>query len=81
MQKADGAAVIGGTINKTGSFTFRATKVGADTVLAQIIRMVEAGARRQAADPGAGRQGDRVVRSGRDGGGRADLPVWADLRS
>jgi P-type Cu+ transporter len=33
--------VVGGTINKTGSFTFRATKVGADTVLAQIIRMVE----------------------------------------
>src|SRR3546814_8803064 len=29
------------TINKTGAFTFRATKVGEDTVLAQIIRMVE----------------------------------------
>jgi Cu+-exporting ATPase len=41
VQKAAGAAVVGGTINKTGSFTFRATKVGADTVLAQIIRMVE----------------------------------------
>lgn len=39
--KAAGAAVVGGTINKTGSFTFRATKVGADTVLAQIVRMVE----------------------------------------
>jgi Cu+-exporting ATPase len=41
VQKAAGASVVGGTINKTGSFTFRATKVGADTVLAQIIRMVE----------------------------------------
>jgi len=41
VQKAAGAEVVGGTINKTGSFTFRATKVGADTVLAQIIRMVE----------------------------------------
>ncbi len=41
VQKAAGAPVVGGTINKTGSFTFRATKVGADTVLAQIIRMVE----------------------------------------
>jgi Cu+-exporting ATPase len=41
VQKAAGAAVVGGTINKTGSFTFQATKVGADTVLAQIIRMVE----------------------------------------
>ncbi|THK34760.1 copper-translocating P-type ATPase [Ensifer sp. MPMI2T] len=41
VQKADGADVVGGTINKTGAFSFRATKVGADTVLAQIIRMVE----------------------------------------
>jgi len=42
VSKNAGAAVVGGTINKTGSFSFRATKVGADTVLAQIIRMVEA---------------------------------------
>ncbi|RDI58872.1 heavy metal translocating P-type ATPase [Microvirga subterranea] len=41
IQKAEGAEVVGGTINKTGSFTFRATRIGADTVLAQIIRMVE----------------------------------------
>ncbi|MCA0208384.1 MAG: heavy metal translocating P-type ATPase [Proteobacteria bacterium] len=41
VAKAAGAAVVGGTINKTGAFTFRATKVGGDTVLAQIIRMVE----------------------------------------
>ncbi|AMG72425.1 MULTISPECIES: heavy metal translocating P-type ATPase [Sphingopyxis] len=41
VAKTAGAAVVGGTINKTGAFTFRATKVGADTVLAQIIRMVE----------------------------------------
>ncbi|AWM87582.1 heavy metal translocating P-type ATPase [Microvirga sp. 17 mud 1-3] len=41
VQKAEGAAVVGGTVNKTGSFTFTATKVGAETVLAQIIRMVE----------------------------------------
>lgn len=39
--KESGAEVVGGTINKTGAFTFRATKIGADTVLAQIIRMVE----------------------------------------
>lgn len=42
VSKGMGAEVVGGTINKTGSFSFRATKVGADTVLAQIIRMVEA---------------------------------------
>ncbi|MEE1655004.1 heavy metal translocating P-type ATPase [Microvirga sp. CF3062] len=41
VQKAQGAEVVGGTINKTGSFTFRATRIGANTVLAQIIRMVE----------------------------------------
>jgi Cu+-exporting ATPase len=41
VQKAQGAQVVGGTINKTGGFTFRATRIGADTVLAQIIRMVE----------------------------------------
>ncbi len=41
VQKGEAAEVIGGTINKTGAFRFEATKVGADTVLAQIIRMVE----------------------------------------
>ena len=41
VRKGEGARVVGGTINKTGSFTFRATAVGADTVLAQIVRMVE----------------------------------------
>jgi len=42
VTKGEGSEVIGGTINKTGSFTYRATKVGADTLLAQIIKMVEA---------------------------------------
>ncbi len=35
------SAVIGSTINKFGTFTFRATKIGKDTVLAQIIKMIE----------------------------------------
>ena len=39
--KEVGDDVIGATINKTGSFKFRATKVGKDTVLAQIVRLVE----------------------------------------
>ncbi len=39
--KEEGAEVIGATMNTTGSFTFRATKVGAETALAQIIRLVE----------------------------------------
>ncbi|WP_159587642.1 heavy metal translocating P-type ATPase [Chelativorans xinjiangense] len=41
VAKGAGDTVVGATINKTGSFSFRATKVGADTVLAQIIQMVE----------------------------------------
>jgi Cu+-exporting ATPase len=40
-QKSMGSGVVGGTINKTGAFRFRATKVGADTLLAQIVRTVE----------------------------------------
>jgi Cu+-exporting ATPase len=39
--KAAGAEVIGGTLNGSGSFTFRATRVGRDTVLAQIVRLVQ----------------------------------------
>jgi Cu+-exporting ATPase len=41
VSKGEGDDVVGGTINKTGSFRFRATKVGKDTVLAQIIKLVE----------------------------------------
>ena len=41
VQKATGDEVVGGTINKMGAFRFEATKVGADTVLSQIIKMVE----------------------------------------
>ena len=39
-EKRPGDKVIGGTINQTGSFIMRAEKVGADTVLARIVRMV-----------------------------------------
>jgi Cu+-exporting ATPase len=41
VDKAPGAPVIGATLNKNGSFTFRATKVGKDMALAQIVRLVE----------------------------------------
>lgn len=41
VMKSEGTSVTGGTINKTGSFTYRAEKVGADMMLSQIIRMVE----------------------------------------
>lgn len=41
VEKTIGDRVVGGTVNKTGTFKFRATKVGSETVLAQIVRMVE----------------------------------------
>jgi Cu+-exporting ATPase len=41
VEKKAGDAVIGGTINKTGAFKFRATRVGKETALAQIIKLVE----------------------------------------
>ena len=41
VEKALGARVFGATINTTGSFTFRATGVGKDTMLSQIVRLVE----------------------------------------
>jgi Cu+-exporting ATPase len=41
VEKLTGDRVIGATINTFGAFTFKATKVGKDTVLAQIIRVVE----------------------------------------
>ncbi|MDP5339593.1 MAG: copper-translocating P-type ATPase, partial [Nodularia sp. (in: cyanobacteria)] len=41
VQKHPGDEVIGATINKTGSFQFRATRVGNDTFLAQIVKLVQ----------------------------------------
>jgi len=41
VQKGPGATVIGATINKSGSFRYKATKVGADTALAQIVKLVQ----------------------------------------
>lgn len=41
VQKKSGDTVIGATLNKTGSFHMRATKIGKDTVLQQIVRMVQ----------------------------------------
>lgn len=41
VSKKSGDTVIGATINKSGSFRYRATKVGADTALAQIVKLVQ----------------------------------------
>mgnify|MGYP001206510742 CR=1 FL=1 len=41
IEKHIGATVLGGTMNKTGAFTFEARKVGKETALAQIVKLVE----------------------------------------
>lgn len=41
VKKTQASAVIGATINRTGAFTFRATKVGTETALAQIVKLVQ----------------------------------------
>ncbi|HLK53140.1 MAG TPA: heavy metal-binding domain-containing protein, partial [Candidatus Angelobacter sp.] len=40
VEKAPGVKVVGGTVNQTGSFVMRAEKLGSETLLAQIVRMV-----------------------------------------
>ncbi len=58
VEKSPGDEVIGATLNKTGSFRFRATKVGRDTALAQIVRMVEEA---QGSKPPIQRLADRIA--------------------
>ena len=41
VQKGPGATVVGASINKSGSFHYKATKVGADSALAQIVKLVQ----------------------------------------
>jgi Cu+-exporting ATPase len=41
VDKASGVTVFGGTVNRTGSFVFRATRVGSETTLARIVKLVE----------------------------------------
>ena len=48
VEKAQGAKVVGGTINGTGSFTMSAERVGSETLLAQIVKMVSAAQRTRA---------------------------------
>jgi Cu+-exporting ATPase len=48
VEKTTGAKVVGGTINGTGSFVMKAERVGADTLLAQIVKMVSEAQRTRA---------------------------------
>ena len=58
VEKNVGDAVVGGTINVSGSFLYQAKRIGKDTVLAQIIEMVR---KAQSAKPAIGRLADRVA--------------------
>jgi Cu+-exporting ATPase len=58
VEKTPDSPVVGSTLNKTGSFVFRAERVGSDTVLAQIIRMVEEA---QASKPPIQRVADKIA--------------------
>ncbi|MBI4824297.1 MAG: heavy metal translocating P-type ATPase [Nitrospirae bacterium] len=58
VEKKSGDEVIGGTMNKVGSFKFRASRIGADTTLSQIIRLVEEA---QASSVGIQRLADKVA--------------------
>lgn len=57
VEKSDGDKVVAGTINKSGSIVFKATRVGKDTALAQIINMVK---RAQNSKPPIGRLADAI---------------------
>ncbi len=57
VDKKPGDPVVGSSVNKTGAFTFRATKVGRDTALARIVEMVE---RAQNSRPPIGRLVDKI---------------------
>jgi Cu+-exporting ATPase len=58
VEKRPGSEVFGATLNKTGSFRFEATKVGKETALAQIIKLVEAA---QGSKPPIQRTADKIA--------------------
>ncbi|KKJ00301.1 heavy metal translocating P-type ATPase [Prochlorothrix hollandica] len=58
VQKTEGSEVIGATLNKTGSFRFRVTRVGRETLLAQIVQLVH---QAQSSKAPLQRLADRVI--------------------
>ena len=58
VSKGEGDEVVGGSLNKTGTFLFRATRIGADTALAQIIALVR---QAQNSKPAIGRLADKIA--------------------
>jgi Cu+-exporting ATPase len=58
QEKRAGDAVTGGTLNKSGTFLFRATRIGRDTALARIVELVR---QAQNAKPAIGRLADKIA--------------------
>ena len=58
VEKQPGSEVVGGTINKTGTFLYKAIRIGKDTALAQIIELVR---KAQNAKPSIGRLADKIA--------------------
>jgi Cu2+-exporting ATPase len=74
--KAEGDQVSAATINQSGFLRCRATRVGQDTTLSQIIRMVSDAAATKGAHRQGGGQGVGRVRAGGDGHSGGDHAVW-----
>jgi Cu+-exporting ATPase len=73
VEKSKGAKVTGGTLNGNGSFVMLAERVGRETLLAQIVRMVNEAQRNTCADSAACRSGCGLVCAGRRVGGGSDV--------
>jgi Cu2+-exporting ATPase len=73
VTKTVGSEVIGASINTTGTMRVRATKVGADTALAQIVALVPGSPELQGTGPTAGRQGRFLAGPGRPDRRHRDL--------
>ncbi len=76
VAKVEGKKVIGGTVNQTGAFTFRATAVGADTALSRIVQMVQNAQASKAPAQRLADQAGKVLVYVAIGSGLAAFIVW-----
>ena len=76
VAKTEGKKVIGGTVNQTGAFTFRATAVGADTALSRIVQMVQNAQASKAPAQRLADQAGKVLVYVALGSGLAAFAIW-----